>query len=1244
MRRYGWLVVFWALGGIGLGADFPTYQGNFARTGFISRGGGAPLVAAGSASVGAIAGSCTKADNQFLFGDDSPAVQAVDSGTGQKLFSVTTSAIVYAAPTVDAGKAYVGAVDGTFYAIDLGKGTILASVNLKGEIQGSAAADNGELFVPVGYPRNALVVLDEATLSVKREKKFSQPLLSAPALSGDTVVVSVNDQSVVALSASSLQQLWRADVGAATGYYAPAIAGGRVYAIGGDLGSRVVALDLATGSEIWSVPLTTQAVAKGSSLAVTSDRLYFVWGGNPAQLFALDPGTGATLWTQSVGSLLDYSYFSPPIATSAQVFLGTPDGTFSAFDKNGTALGSFPLGGKVVGAACGGHGLFGVGDLAGTFSIFKVASDSISPTAEILSPAEGASTGSHVSVTGSAQDVNFKKWVLTLKESSGAVVAQQVGYGEVSGGALGSFTTSRSGSYQVELTAWDVRDNQTTVKVNFTSDHTKPQLTVSSPADGLVTKEASVVVSGSSSGSSVTVNGQPVSLDPQGNFSAGVNLTEGSNTISVVAVNALGNTETVQRTVTRDSLPPQLTVTSPSDNFMTSQPALVISGSTSQAASLLVNGTSVPLNADGTFSTQTTLKEGANAIQLQVLDSAGNSASQLLSGVLDTQPPPLSITSPQDGTTTAQPTLSVAGVAEAGAIVTVNGSTASVDASGNFSGSIPLVPGKQEVTVVAKDAAGNATQKVLTVTLNASASPVVLEAPVDGLVTGDANLLVKGVALDAESLTVQGSHVSVAPDGSFQTTVLLAEGSNTIVAQATLSSGLAATAQATVILDTKKPTGSLLLPEATHQSPLTVQLQGEDNVGLKSVEVSESPDFANAQLLPLSGSQGSATTSVSLTSDGTHTLYARFTDLAGNQQIASASVLLDTHAPTGTLTPDLPKPYLTGDPKLSFTLAGEDSGGSGLLELWVSEDSSFAAKTVVPVSSSPTTFTFTLSSLSGEKTVYGRLFDRAGNSLDLSVQVTLESGSVAVLPLSQAVGTLKLADGTVLALTPVTLKQKSSGAASAYLVVRTPAAKLPKPQDPDLLPTDVAKEILIVDANGTPLPASLSSVQLTLSTQGKLAGVPVEGLRIFSLADGAYELLPGMQSVDKTTGSATATLSSPGTYRLMAVSSNQRDFLAEVYNYPNPFSGLSGTTVSYRLKSDAQQVSIDIYTLSGAKVNSVALFQGGKGALIGRNRVKLAATTASGQPLPNGVYFYRVVATDPSGHRVAKVGKLVVLR
>jgi hypothetical protein len=76
-------------------------------------------------------------------------------------------------------------------------------------------------------------------------------------------------------------------------------------------------------------------------------------------------------------------------------------------------------------------------------------------------------------------------------------------------------------------------------------------------------------------------------------------------------------------------------------------------------------------------------------------------------------------------------------------------------------------------------------------------------------------------------------------------------------------------------------------------------------------------------------------------------------------------------------------------------------------------------------------------------------------------------------------------------------------------------------------------------------------------------------------------------------------------------------------NYPNPFNPI--TRISFDIPS-AGNVNIDVYNLLGQKVNT--LVSGYKD--VGHYTVTWNATDEAGQPVPSGVYFYRLTTENHS--------------
>ena len=143
---------------------------------------------------------------------------------------------------------------------------------------------------------------------------------------------------------------------------------------------------------------------------------------------------------------------------------------------------------------------------------------------------------------------------------------------------------------------------------------------------------------------------------------------------------------------------------------------------TGKDVSIYINGSSykrVPILSDGGFSLDISLTEGANIIKAKAID--GNKESDFSDPVtinFKKNTPNLSIGSPSDNQTTKDSPFNISGKTDPAVKVTVNDFWAIVDSSGNFSYSLSLKNGGNDIKVVATDEAGNKTEK--TVKLNYS--------------------------------------------------------------------------------------------------------------------------------------------------------------------------------------------------------------------------------------------------------------------------------------------------------------------------------------------------------------------------------------------------------------------------------------------------------------------------------------------------------------------------------------------
>ena len=192
-------------------------------------------------------------------------------------------------------------------------------------------------------------------------------------------------------------------------------------------------------------------------------------------------------------------------------------------------------------------------------------------------------------------------------------------------------------------------------------------------------------------------------------------------------------------------------------------------------------------------------------------DAAGNVAQASATINLDTTPPKLAVTSPVDGTTIATATSSIGVIGTASDdvsgldSVTCNGASATIS-NGTFACTVNLVTGKNPLTIVATDHAGNKATATEGITYGPTSQiTVTILSPSNLSITNLTPVTVNGTVSDpTATLTVNGIAVAQSA-GSFSTPVPLVEGLNVLSVVATNPAGLSSTATVQVTLDTTPP-------------------------------------------------------------------------------------------------------------------------------------------------------------------------------------------------------------------------------------------------------------------------------------------------------------------------------------------------------------------------------------------------------------------------------------------------------
>ncbi|MHB9093376.1 MAG: FlgD immunoglobulin-like domain containing protein, partial [Eubacteriales bacterium] len=237
-----------------------------------------------------------------------------------------------------------------------------------------------------------------------------------------------------------------------------------------------------------------------------------------------------------------------------------------------------------------------------------------------------------------------------------------------------------------------------------------PDLTLYYPFDNLQTNKQSVKVKGHSEpGSSVTINGNPATIDAGGDFTADIKLEKGTNILSVKVIGPLGYLMISYRTVVYDSSLPSLDLKDFSDNLVTNKSILPVAGSAENGSKVVVNGAKAAVDSEGKFNQVVSLNPGKNIITVVATDTAGNQFTLTRTVLYDNVPPVLVLTAPSENIETGSGFTIVTGYTEPGCKVTINDITVPADTEGNFSKAVDLSVDSNGITVTATDTAGNCT-------------------------------------------------------------------------------------------------------------------------------------------------------------------------------------------------------------------------------------------------------------------------------------------------------------------------------------------------------------------------------------------------------------------------------------------------------------------------------------------------------------------------------------------------------
>ena len=337
--------------------------------------------------------------------------------------------------------------------------------------------------------------------------------------------------------------------------------------------------------------------------------------------------------------------------------------------------------------------------------------------------------------------------------------------------------------------------------------------------------------------------------------------------------------------------------------------------------------------ADGVdlWNLTTVLADGGHNITVRGWDVAGNNRTVALNLTIDTKAPALSIKAPKNGLRTNRTRVWVNGTAEKGANLTLDGKGIN-NTNGNWGQYKDLVEGPNNITVEARDRAGNIGRAFVVVTRDTMVDPLVI-IPVNGSSVNTVNLTIRGttepgvflratwdvVVGTGNNTTVEHRNATATADakGAFNLTVRLNEGINNITFLAKDLLNNTKRVNLTYKLDSVPP---LLVVTSPKVSPYYTNKNG---VNIKGRTEAGARVFLNGQELQTYDLQFTIRVEVFL---GPNNFTVSATDLAGNLAKLNLTIIVDKTPPN--LTVARPSQSLERTHDAYYTVSGTTEDGA----------------------------------------------------------------------------------------------------------------------------------------------------------------------------------------------------------------------------------------------------------------------------------------------------------------------------
>ncbi|KFE64307.1 adventurous gliding motility protein AgmC [Hyalangium minutum] len=273
------------------------------------------------------------------------------------------------------------------------------------------------------------------------------------------------------------------------------------------------------------------------------------------------------------------------------------------------------------------------GNTAADSNIFTV--DTFAPAVSVTTPADGSTTHDSTPLYAGTVEAGATVVISVDGTEAGPALVTDTAW------TFTQLTALSEGSHTVTATATDPGGNTATDSNSFTVDLTPPTVTVTTPGEGSGTNDPTLVYSGTvEAGAAViisvdgTVVGDATVMGTRWTFTPSTPLSEGSHTVTALAMDAAGNTASDSNDFTVDlTAPAAAMVGMPANGSTITDSTLTFSGMAEPGSTLtlIVDGTvvttsSVEPSGSWSFTPLIDLSNGSHTVTTTVTDAAGNTS------------------------------------------------------------------------------------------------------------------------------------------------------------------------------------------------------------------------------------------------------------------------------------------------------------------------------------------------------------------------------------------------------------------------------------------------------------------------------------------------------------------------------------------------------------------------------------------------------------------------------------------